>query len=75
MIIKVTLSVFSEPIDSFTFFFASRDPAIASCATMEKYLPKNIASPVVIFQNTLLSASPSNPEPLFAAEEANSYRT
>ena len=39
---------------------ARREPAIASCATMAIYLPKNIAIPVVTFQNTLLSASPQN---------------
>ena len=54
--IKVTVSV-------------RRVPAIASCAMIARYRPKNIARPVVMFQNRLLSASPSKPEPLLAAED------
>ena len=75
IIIKVTLSVRSVPTVSLTFFLANIDQAIASCAIIAIYLPKNIARPAVIFQNAVLSAKPSNPEPLFAAEEANSYST
>ncbi len=53
-------------------FFFINEPAIASWITMDKYRPKNMARPVVIFQNMVLSASPSKPEPLLAADEENS---
>ena len=38
-----------------------------------KYLAKNITIPQVKFQNNVLSANPSNPEPLLAADEETLY--
>ena len=55
---KLMPSVCNVPMDSLTNFFFTRDPAIASCKTIDMYLPNNITSPVVIFQNTVLSDRP-----------------
>ena len=40
---------------------------------IDKYLPISITIPVDTFQNTVVSLSPSNPEPLFAADVVNWY--
>ena len=70
-----TVSVRSVPADSLTKFFFISDPAMANWMTMERYRPKNMARPAVIFQKQVLSARPSKPEPLLAAEQAYSYST
>ncbi|MNN66148.1 hypothetical protein D3C81_1817050 [compost metagenome] len=69
------LSVRNVPIVSGTGCLRSSEPATASRAITETYRPSSMTTPVIIFQKVLLSASPSKPEPLFAAEETYSYRT
>ncbi|MNW64040.1 hypothetical protein D3C74_422850 [compost metagenome] len=66
------LSVRSVPVVTGVGALAFNEAATASNAIMDTYRPKNITAPVVTFQNTLLSAIPSNPEPLFAADDAYS---
>ena len=67
------LSTFSVPELSGINFFEANDPAIASGPMMGINLPNSIHRPHRIFQNGVASPRPSNPEPLFAADEVNSY--
>lgn len=69
---NVELSVLNVPIVTGALFLDSSEPATAIKAIMEKYRPNNITKPVEMFQKGVLSPRPSNPEPLFAAEEVNS---
>ena len=55
-----------------TRFFWARNPAIASGSTSAGNRPSSRTMPVAMFQGGLLSARPSNPEPLLAAAEVNS---
>ena len=66
---KVNVSVFNVPALSGTYFFDASSPAMATCPMMGKKRPMIRTIPVEIFQNGVLSAKPSNPDPLFAAEE------
>ncbi|MNE67516.1 hypothetical protein D3C80_1631270 [compost metagenome] len=68
------LSVRKVPDVSGTGFLTASEPATASMVITEKYRPMNITIPVEIFQNGVASPRPSNPEPLLAAEEVNSYK-
>ena len=65
-------SIFNEPDDSGVYFFTERKPAMAIGPIIGINLPSSIAMPVPIFQNGVLSPSPSNPEPLLAAADENS---
>ena len=69
---NVRLSVRSVPVVSGTRFFTASDPASASGSTSAGNRPSSRTTPVAMFQAGLLSASPSNPDPLFAAAEVNS---
>ena len=69
---KIGESNFNEPDDSGVYFFAEINPAIAIGPMIGMNLPRSIAIPVPIFQNGVLSPSPSKPDPLFAAEDENS---
>src|SRR6185312_12965810 len=70
---KVPVSVFRVPALSGMYFFLARIPAIATGPMMGKKRDKSITVPHAIFQKGVLSPSPSNPDPLLAEEEVNSY--
>ena len=67
------LSAFKVPSEKGIVFFAASEPIIAMGPIIGIYLPNSIIIPVVIFQKGVLSISPSKPEPLFAADDVNSY--
>ena len=69
---KVAVSVFSVPELSGIYFFCANSPAIATGPIIGMNLDSNSTIPVEIFHQGVLSPSPSNQEPLFAAEEVNS---
>lgn len=46
-----------------------------NCKIIGIYRANNMTMPVEIFQNVVLSFNPSNPEPLLADEDENSYST
>ena len=56
---KVGVSVFSVPLLSGIYILDAKIPAIATGPMMGKYLPKSITKPQAIFQNGVLSPSPS----------------
>ena len=70
---KVAVSVAKVPEPSGTKCFFANNPAIATGPIIGKNRPKINTKPVAIFQNGVLSPNPSKPEPLFAADEVNSY--
>jgi hypothetical protein len=70
---NVPVSVFSVPELSGIYFLFARMPAIATGPMMGKYLASSITKPQVIFQKGVLSPNPSNPLPLLADDEVNSY--
>ena len=55
--------------------FLARDAATASMVITPKYRPMNMTIPVEMFQNGVASPRPSNPDPLLAADDVNSYMT
>ena len=63
-------SVGMVPAEGFALFFAANDPAMARIGIAWAKRPKNIASPVVIFYQSVFALSPANDEPLSAAVEA-----
>ena len=70
---KVSVSVLRVPAPLGMYFLLPSKPAIANGPMMGRNRASNKEMPVVRFQNTLLSARPSNPLPLFAFAEVNSY--
>ena len=71
---KRKVSVRNVPADSGVARFAANEPAMASGAMIGMNRAKSITRPVAIFHGTVLSPSPSNPDPLLAAAELYSYR-
>src|SRR5262245_41364761 len=67
------LSTFRVPELSGIYFFEASEPAMARGPTIGMNLPKSMQTPQSTFQNGVASVSPSNPEPLFAADDVNSY--
>ena len=72
MLANVKLSVRSVPLVLGTPFFFASDPAIASGKTSGPNRFNKSTHPETMFHGGLLSARPSNPEPLFEDAEVNS---
>ena len=70
---KAGVSSFKVPEDSGTNFLAEREPAIAKGPIIGMNLANSITIPLAIFQKGVLSPRPSNPDPLLAEDEVNSY--
>ncbi|MNY70540.1 hypothetical protein D3C86_2086960 [compost metagenome] len=70
---KVTVSVLKVPADSGIYLFSAKRPAMATGPIMGRNRLKSKINPVLIFHQILLSARPSNPEPLLAFAEVYSY--
>ena len=69
---NVTVSVLRVPALSGIYFFCAKRPAIATCPMIGMNLLNINTIPHEIFQNHVLSPSPSKPEPLLAAQDVNS---
>ena len=69
---NVTVSVLRVPALSGIYFFCPRRPAIATCPIIGTNRLNINTIPHDTFQNQVLSPSPSNPEPLLAAQDVNS---
>ncbi len=63
--LNATLSTLSVPALSGMYFFDASEPAIANGPMIGMNLASNITKPHMIFQNGVLSLSPSKPDPLF----------
>src|SRR6218665_291874 len=70
---NIEVSVFNVPALSGMYFLLASSPAIASGPMIGKKRDSSKTIPVVMFQNGLLSPSPSNPLPLLAALDVYSY--
>ena len=68
---KVDVSLFSVPADSGINFLLASIPAMATGPMIGRKRPSIIIKPALTFQNILLSANPSKPEPLLAAATAD----
>ncbi|MNE40735.1 hypothetical protein D3C80_1347730 [compost metagenome] len=71
---NVPVSVRRVPLPSGIYFFSASIPAIATGPIIGRKRPNSNTTPVAIFHQGVLSPSPSNPLPLLAVEEVNSYR-
>ena len=69
---KVASSTPSVPADCAVARFAASEPAIASGRMIGMKRASSITMPVATFHGTVLSPSPSKPEPLLALDELNS---